>query len=760
MQNEDIKTITTVKEYLDCLKKISDRYTILLAVCDTPGDKMPEYVLVALHGMGFKSLTKELWRMYIGVVRFGKPFIDCLASKVIEPVTCRKKINTVTVEMESKSWMKGNKSVIEINGVECSINKRGINIVIYDELENKVIDSIRYDSLGYERLIEHNMDLQSINNKLYFLRNDEEFDILAQRIINKCKLKKNNRVGLVRFGNNIGDSYYLVASITYAKKKTNKQYVLISDEKNPVHTFVKWHNSNGADIDAFFLSEEDKQIFFRASKFVKAKYAGILDDFSLDYDDYIMLNLSMKHEDVHHNLTRPKFPEFNKEKYIKELGVVPGKTVFVIPDSVWHGTLPLYFWTMAIGFFQMMGYKVIVNAPSNSKKYGDVTCFFPSLDEIVCFCDLCGILFTVRSGLSELLCTETKAKCYIFTMEGLWSIFEAYPFIDNSDKHITEIILPKDDKEDFFWIKNATDTLRQTRKFMRDNILLSNVKSAMPEMKKYANMLSFLYNPAKVPFVDVPYYRCESFCEVSYLFFESNGVLVLSLDVSPQMEYVVHVALKKANTRGYVTKCEYYNLLNAKFDIDKDGDYIACVHIVHPQSKANSIFETERVHVSLSSGKKIIKCWDYLRYISLLKEYKKDLVILIVSRDAHTDPGETRKLELDEFAFKTDLQHTYRHSWLAVIDGGEVVQEMSSPNEEVRAVYSWNGNSAELTSAGFNVNGNDTTSVHIKINGKERAVNRRGLNIVVWDKSKNSILDSVCFDTFWNMKGYRNSSLE
>ena len=75
------------------------------------------------------------------------------------------------------------------------------------------------------------------------------------------------------------------------------------------------------------------------------------------------------------------------------------------------------------------------------------------------------------------------------------------------------------------------------------------------------------------------------------------------------------------------------------------------------------------------------------------------------------------------------------------------------------AEYEWDGNLASLTSAGFNVNQNDKTPVSIKVNGEELCVNRRGLNFVIWDKKENCLLDSVCFDTYWDGKASRKTSI-
>ena len=51
--------------------------------------------------------------------------------------------------VSSKAWRQGNTSEIKINGVEYSVNQRGINIVIYDKDKHEVWDSIAFDGHDY-----------------------------------------------------------------------------------------------------------------------------------------------------------------------------------------------------------------------------------------------------------------------------------------------------------------------------------------------------------------------------------------------------------------------------------------------------------------------------------------------------------------------------------------------------------------------------------------------------------------------------------
>ena len=50
------------------------------------------------------------------------------------------------IKVWSKPWRNGNMASIQLDGMEYAVNKRGINIVLYDPHENKVIDSVAYDA--------------------------------------------------------------------------------------------------------------------------------------------------------------------------------------------------------------------------------------------------------------------------------------------------------------------------------------------------------------------------------------------------------------------------------------------------------------------------------------------------------------------------------------------------------------------------------------------------------------------------------------
>ncbi len=96
---------------------------------------------------------------------------------------------------------------------------------------------------------------------------------------------------------------------------------------------------------------------------------------------------------------------------------------------------------------------------------------------------------------------------------------------------------------------------------------------------------------------------------------------------------------------------------------------------------------------------------------------------------------------------------TYRASYLAVVEDGRVIKEMSQEDpgsgDETGTVLSYDGSTADGTaytvvSGGANL-GNKSSIV---IGGTEESGNTRGLNIAVYDNQLGMCIDSAVFDTF------------
>jgi hypothetical protein len=55
-------------------------------------------------------------------------------------------LDDLTISVVSKSWRNGNVAEIKINDVDHAINARGLNVVVYDTKNEKLIDSVAFDA--------------------------------------------------------------------------------------------------------------------------------------------------------------------------------------------------------------------------------------------------------------------------------------------------------------------------------------------------------------------------------------------------------------------------------------------------------------------------------------------------------------------------------------------------------------------------------------------------------------------------------------
>lgn len=135
--------------YLEHIYNYADDYIVICAIKDTPGNELTMQEIGAMRRVGFKSFSKQLWKMYIGIIVKGVKVVDLLADEPEKDLNYHNEIGNHNIEVFSSSWRKSNKCRICIDGIDYAVNSRGINIVIYDCLQQKVIDSVAYD--GHEK---------------------------------------------------------------------------------------------------------------------------------------------------------------------------------------------------------------------------------------------------------------------------------------------------------------------------------------------------------------------------------------------------------------------------------------------------------------------------------------------------------------------------------------------------------------------------------------------------------------------------------
>ena len=128
-----------------------------------------------------------------------------------------------------------------------------------------------------------------------------------------------------------------------------------------------------------------------------------------------------------------------------------------------------------------------------------------------------------------------------------------------------------------------------------------------------------------------------------------------------------------------------------------------------------------------------------------------DYIILIAGRDdVAWNWNESADNIFKRLGFQSDLYGKGHASFIGVIDNEKVIFEKCEFEQLAYETKLDNNLKVELLSAGYELG--DTSS--IKINDIEYSLNRRGMNIVVYSKQQQQVIDQSCIDVFDNWKMY------
>lgn len=144
-----------LKEYLNSLldKEVKD-YTVIISVRDEAFNSLDDESKKQLIQMGFQSdLSKEaaFHHSFIGIWENGTVVYEKLSKGVDDLEQDCLKYEGVLPDgkkyyVSSAGYKAGNNSSIAIDGVEKSLNKRGLNIVVYDNVNGRIVDSCTFDT--------------------------------------------------------------------------------------------------------------------------------------------------------------------------------------------------------------------------------------------------------------------------------------------------------------------------------------------------------------------------------------------------------------------------------------------------------------------------------------------------------------------------------------------------------------------------------------------------------------------------------------
>ena len=144
----ELKSTTSLNDYLDLLETeyISSRYTILMAVKDIQGYAITREItdrLISLGCTGGNILLDRQYHSFISIIN-GTDVIERYGSD--EAICYDGELNDRKLHMSSMTYTKGNQAEIKIGSKDYAKNKRGLNIVLYDNRKEEIIDSVSFDT--------------------------------------------------------------------------------------------------------------------------------------------------------------------------------------------------------------------------------------------------------------------------------------------------------------------------------------------------------------------------------------------------------------------------------------------------------------------------------------------------------------------------------------------------------------------------------------------------------------------------------------
>ncbi len=167
----------------------------------------------------------------------------------------------------------------------------------------------------------------------------------------------------------------------------------------------------------------------------------------------------------------------------------------------------------------------------------------------------------------------------------------------------------------------------------------------------------------------------------------------------------------------------------------------------YPSPVKSDVFYLETNHLELPNSTPTARNSQVMaQYLSLLAN-ERYLVILSVKDDASYSLTRGVQNALFKLGLQNSLLGMSHYSYLAVLDGGNVLYE-TLDNDLIQYDGIIDGVTLHAESAGF-YTGNFSS---VQINGVECSTNQRGMNIVVYDKTLGTMVDSVCFDLFDQIK--------
>lgn len=157
--------------YLKLLKTFSRRYTLLIAVNNTPcGPYFTENVAIEIMQMGLTiNLYNRFRCAYAAIIDAGELLMECISSSPEETVEWQNFIGECNVRLFSSGWDANdnpNTATISIDGENHAPNTRGFNFVLFDPVTKTVLDACCFDT--YDSQFPCNRPLEKIEELMTY----------------------------------------------------------------------------------------------------------------------------------------------------------------------------------------------------------------------------------------------------------------------------------------------------------------------------------------------------------------------------------------------------------------------------------------------------------------------------------------------------------------------------------------------------------------------------------------------------------------
>ncbi len=131
--------------YIERIKQV-DNCTVVFAVKDVQGYCTSQKMADVLKSLGFGQadiLLDNSYHSFIGVYSNGEVVYQCIGGD--EEITFGQMVGNQYIYVKSATYSAGNVAEIYVDDVSYAVNSRGFNIVVFDNKEKVLIDSVAYD---------------------------------------------------------------------------------------------------------------------------------------------------------------------------------------------------------------------------------------------------------------------------------------------------------------------------------------------------------------------------------------------------------------------------------------------------------------------------------------------------------------------------------------------------------------------------------------------------------------------------------------